>query len=176
MLGHALIFAAGVFAWTLVEYVIHGVLGHAHRTFVTGLHEVHHRDPRAVFALGAWIPTALVLIGARAMFGLAAGVIFYGGIVCGFAIYEYVHYRIHFASPWFAGEERLRARHLAHHTREPDAIFGVTTRIWDVVFGTEPSPERMRELAAAGSRVAVLPGPSNLGRVYRNVRSRIAAS
>jgi dihydroceramide fatty acyl 2-hydroxylase len=176
MLVDTLIFGAGVFAWTLVEYVIHGVLGHAHRTFVTGLHEVHHRDPRAVFALGAWIPTAVVLIGAWAMFGLAAGVIFYGGIVCGFAIYEYVHYRIHFASPWFAGEERLRARHLAHHTREPDAIFGVTTRIWDVVFGTEPSPERMRELAAAGSRVAVLPGPSNLGRVYRNVRSRIAAS
>ena len=47
----------------VVEYVIHGVLGHAHRTFVTGLHEVHHRDPRAVFALGAWIPTAVVLIG-----------------------------------------------------------------------------------------------------------------
>ena len=56
----------------LVEYVIHGVLGHAHRTFVTGLHEVHHREPRAVFALGAWIPTAVVLIGAWAMFGMGA--------------------------------------------------------------------------------------------------------
>ena len=84
--------------------------------------------------------------------------IFYGGIVCGFAIYEYVHYRIHFAKPSCAAEERLRARHLAHHTREPDAIFGVTTRLWDVVFGTEPEPARMRELAAAGARVPVLTG------------------
>jgi len=173
MLADALIFIAGLFAWTIVEYVIHGALGHAHRTFVMGLHNVHHRDPRAVFALGSWIPTAVVLAGSIAWFGMAPGVVFYGGIVCGFAVYEFVHYRIHFATPSCVVEARLRARHLAHHVKEPDAIFGVTTRIWDVVFGTEPEPERMRELAAAGARVAPLSGPSNLGRV---IRSRIAAS
>jgi sterol desaturase/sphingolipid hydroxylase (fatty acid hydroxylase superfamily) len=167
------VFMAGLFAWTLVEYVIHGVLGHAHRTFVTPLHDVHHRDPHAVFALGAWIPTAIILAGAITWFGLAPGVVFYGGIVCGFAVYEYVHYRIHFVSPANAVEERLRARHLAHHLKEPDAIFGVTTRIWDVVFGTEPEPTRMRELAAVGGRVAPLSGSSNLARV---IRSRMAAS
>src|ERR1700722_8460569 len=106
MLFDTLIFAAGLFAWTLVEYVIHGVLGHAHRTFVTELHSVHHRDRRAVFAMGAWIPTALVLAGAYAWFGLAAGVIFYGGIVAGFAVYEYLHYPIHFATPANAVEAR----------------------------------------------------------------------
>ena len=173
MIVDALIFIAGLFAWTFVEYVIHGVLGHAHRTFVTPLHDVHHRDPRAVFALGAWIPTAVVLVGAWARFGFAYGVIFYAGIVSGFAVYEYVHYRIHFAAPSSALEARLRARHLAHHIGEPDAIFGVTTRIWDIVFGTEPDAERMRELATAGARVAPLGGRSNLRRV---IRSRIAAS
>jgi dihydroceramide fatty acyl 2-hydroxylase len=172
MLVDALVFAAGLFAWTLVEYVIHGVLGHAHRTFVTPLHNVHHRDPRAVFALGAWIPTAVVLAAAWAMFGTAPGVIFYFGIVCGFAAYEHLHYRIHFAEPSCAIEERLRARHIAHHLSEPDAIFGVTTRLWDVVFGSEPQPVRMRELAAAGARVAPLSGYSNLGGL---LRSRIAA-
>ncbi|MGA7870206.1 MAG: sterol desaturase family protein [Candidatus Binatus sp.] len=173
MLVDALLFAAGLFAWTLVEYVIHGVLGHAHRTFVTPLHDVHHRDPRAVFALGAWIPVALVLVGALVSFGLAPAVILYCGVVAGFAAYEFVHYRIHFANPSCAVEARLRARHLAHHTREPDAIFGVTTRLWDVMFGSEPGPERMRELAAAGARLAPLAGSTNLGRV---IRSRIAAS
>jgi sterol desaturase/sphingolipid hydroxylase (fatty acid hydroxylase superfamily) len=169
MLIDALVFGAGLFAWTLVEYVIHGVLGHAHRTFVSGLHEVHHRDPRAVFALGTWIPAAVVLVGAAAIFGAAAGVIFFGGIVAGFAAYEVVHYRIHFARPAFAIEERLRARHLAHHFREPDAIFGVTTRLWDVAFGTEPSADRMRELAQSGAAVAPLTGASNLGRIIRRV-------
>jgi sterol desaturase/sphingolipid hydroxylase (fatty acid hydroxylase superfamily) len=172
MLIDALIFVAGLFAWTLVEYVIHGVLGHAHRTFVTKLHDVHHRDPRAVFALGAWIPTAVVMAGAIAWVGLAPGVVFYVGIVCGFAVYEYVHYRMHFVEPASAVEGRMRARHLAHHAGEPDAIFGVTTPIWDVVFGTEPTAERMRTLEEIGARVAPLSGSSNLGRM---IRSRIPA-
>jgi hypothetical protein len=37
--------------------------------------------------------------------------------------------------------------------------------LWDVVFGTEPEPGRMRELAEAGAAVAPLSGASNLGRV-----------
>ena len=173
MLADALIFTAGLFAWTLLEYVIHGVLGHTHRTFVTPLHNEHHVDPHAVFAMRAYIPTAVVLIVLSIIFGTAPGMIFLFGIVAGFAVYEYVHYRIHFATPSSAVEARLRGRHLAHHLREPDAIFGVTSRIWDVVFGTEPAPERMRELVAAGAQIAPLSGSSNLGRV---VRSRIAAS
>ena len=166
-------FVAGLFAWTLLEYIIHGVLAHSHRTFVTPLHNEHHVDPRAVFAMRAWIPTASVLMVLLMIFGMVPGMIFLFGIAAGFAVYEYVHYRIHFASPASAVEARLRARHLAHHMKEPDAIFGVTTRIWDVVFGSEPPPERMRELAAVGASVAPLSGSSNLGRV---IRSRIAAS
>ena len=167
MLADALIFAAGVFVWTLLEYVIHGVLGHARRTFVSGLHEVHHRDPRAVFALGSWIPVAMVIVGGWVLFGAAAGVIFLGGVAAGFAGYELVHYRIHFSKPACALEARMRARHLAHHFKEPDAIFGVTTRLWDVVFGTEPEAGRMRELATVGNGIAPLSGRSNLGRVIR---------
>jgi len=173
MVVDALIFTAGLLAWTLLEYVIHGVLAHSHRTFVTPLHNEHHVDPRAVFAMRAYIPTAIVLIVLSIIFRAAPGMIFLFGIVTGFGIYEYVHYRIHFATPSSAIEARLRARHLAHHLCEPDAIFGVTSRIWDVVFGTEPDPDRMRELAAAGASVAPLSGSSNLGRI---VRSRIAAS
>jgi 4-hydroxysphinganine ceramide fatty acyl 2-hydroxylase len=172
VIAGVLIFVAGLFAWTLVEYVVHGVLGHAHRTFVTALHEVHHRDPRAVFAMHAYIPTAVVFGVVWTLFGLAPGVIFLCGIFAGFAAYEFVHYRFHFAEPSCALEARLRARHLGHHLAEPDAIFGVTTPLWDVVLGTEPAPERMRELDAMVSRVAPLSGSSNLGAF---LRSRFAA-
>ncbi|HYK65354.1 MAG TPA: hypothetical protein VEY94_10425, partial [Patescibacteria group bacterium] len=98
MLADLAIFAAGLFAWTLVEYVIHGVLGHAHRTFVTALHDVHHRDPRAVFAMHAYIPTAVLVAAALAIFGFGPWVFFVSGILAGFAAYEFVHYRIHFAT------------------------------------------------------------------------------
>jgi sterol desaturase/sphingolipid hydroxylase (fatty acid hydroxylase superfamily) len=174
MLVDALIFAAGMFAWTLLEYVIHGVLGHAHRTFVTRLHEVHHRDPRAVFALGAWVPVVVVIGVAWWIFGAAPGVIFLGGAAAGFGGYEFFHYRFHFSTPACALEGRLRERHLAHHFREPDAIFGVTTRLWDVVFGTEPEANRMRVLASAGKQIEPLSGRSNLGRVIRGDLRRSA--
>ena len=167
MFADVLIFIFGIFAWTLVEYVIHGVLAHEHRTFVTPLHDGHHRDPRAVFAMHSYIPTAIVFAIALAIFGFAPGVIFLCGILAGFAAYELIHYRIHFAEPSCALEARLRARHLAHHMAARDAIFGVTTRLWDVVFDTEPEPGRMRELAVQAARVAPLSGSSNLGAFLR---------
>jgi sterol desaturase/sphingolipid hydroxylase (fatty acid hydroxylase superfamily) len=173
VIAEALIFVAGLFSWTIVEYVVHGVLWHEYRTFVTRLHDVHHRDPRAVFAMHSYIPTAIVFGAALAIFGFAPGVIFLCGILGGFAIYEFVHYRFHFAVPSSALEARMRARHLGHHLAEPDAIFGVTTALWDVVLGTEPTPERMRELDAIGARVAPLSGSSNLGAF---LRSHFAAS
>src|SRR5260370_17352723 len=129
-------------------------MGHRNRTCVSWLHALHHRAPRAVFALGAWIPVAIVRSAGWAIFGAAPAVIFLGGVAAGFAGYEFVHYRIHFSRPSCALEERLRARHLAHHFREPDAIFGVTSRLWDVVFGTKPEAARMRHLA---NPVAPLP-------------------
>lgn len=175
MLATVFIFVGGLFTWTLIEYVIHGVLGHAHRTFVTPMHDVHHRDPHAVFAIGAWLPTAAFLTGAWLIFRAASGVIFYSGIAVGFAAYEILHYRIHFAQPSCELEARLRARHLAHHLREPDAIFGVTTPLWDILLGTEPDADGMRELDYCGGRVAPLQGPSNLGQLIANLRSRIAA-
>jgi 4-hydroxysphinganine ceramide fatty acyl 2-hydroxylase len=168
MLAYALTFGVGMFAWTLLEYVIHGVLGHTHRTLVGRLHEVHHRDPHAVFALKSWIPVVIVLVATGAIFGLAPAMIFLYGVAAGFVGYELIHYRIHFSRPSCAIEARLRARHLAHHFREPRAIFGVTTPLWDVVFGSEPEAARMRALSEVCAAIAPLSGPTNFGsRVLR---------
>jgi sterol desaturase/sphingolipid hydroxylase (fatty acid hydroxylase superfamily) len=161
MLADAVILAAGLFAWTLLEYLIHGILSHRFRTFASPLHDVHHRDPHAVFTVGAWIPVALVWAGALALFGRAPGVMFLSGIVAGFAAYEALHYRMHFAWPSCAWEAHLRVRHLAHHYRAPEQIFGVTTALWDRVFSSEPAPARMRELGDAVASIAPLGGRSN---------------
>jgi sterol desaturase/sphingolipid hydroxylase (fatty acid hydroxylase superfamily) len=157
----ALIFAAGLFVWTFLEYAIHGWLAHRWQTFAAPLHDVHHRDPRAVFAVGAWVPTVVVLAALLAYAGFTEGVIFLGGIVAGFIAYETLHYRFHFARPATRWEARLRARHLAHHRFAPDAIFGVTTALWDRVFHTEPAPTLMRKLSERAATIAPLAGPSN---------------
>lgn len=154
--------AAGFLAWGPVEYLIHGVLSHRFRTFVSPLHWGHHRDPRAVFTSpAAWVPAALLIFGGLALVlgpALAAAAI--GGLLAGFARYEYVHWRIHFRAPRTERQRLLRAHHLAHHYRNPRAYHGVTTHRFDRWFGT--LPERWREDYARVADRPPLEGPSNL--------------
>ncbi len=160
------IFACGLGAWTFLEYVIHGWMSHVFVTFVSPLHDAHHREPARVFATGAWIPALVLALAGLWRYGWAPGVIFYLGILCGFIVYELVHYRIHFARPATRFEARLRARHLAHHLRRPDALFGVTTPLWDRIFGSEPAPDEMTRLGAVVRDVAPLVGASNFRRIF----------
>ncbi len=89
------------------------------------------------------------------------------GIVAGFLCYEFFHYRIHFSQPRCAMETRLRRRHLAHHSQAPGEIFGVTNRIWDRVFGSEPDPARLAQLEASVASIAPMTGPSNFRLILR---------
>jgi sterol desaturase/sphingolipid hydroxylase (fatty acid hydroxylase superfamily) len=157
----ALFFAAGLGGWTLLEYVIHGVLSHRFRTFVSGLHNVHHRDPHAVFTARAWLPVATIALVSIALLGFGPATVSLLGLVSGFIVYEVVHYRIHFARPENRVESALRIRHLAHHACSPDAFFGVTSPFWDRVFGTEPAPARWEEMQQAVNEISVLAGSTN---------------
>lgn len=153
---------AGLLAWSPVEYLIHGVLSHRLRTFVSPLHWGHHREPRAVFTSpAAWVPAGLLLFAVLALaLGPALAGAGVGGLLVGFLRYEHWHWRIHFRQPRNARERRLRAHHLAHHYRNPRAYHGVTTRLWDRVFGTLPA--RWPEDYARVEGRAPLEGESNL--------------
>lgn len=173
-----LLFGAGMFAWTFLEYAIHGWMSHRFVTFATSLHQVHHRDPAAVFAVRAWLPTAAVLAGLLIGFGLTPAIVLICGLMAGFVMYEAVHYRLHFASPASRYEARLRTRHLAHHLAMLDRCLGVTSPLWDRVFGTEP---RQHEITAIAGRLGVvepIAGKSNLGRIieasFSGVRGRVS--
>src|SRR5579864_8806365 len=121
------VFLVGLLSWTLLEYAIHGWMAHLHQTFVTPIHAVHHRDPHAVFAIGTWLPTVAVLALLLGIFGRAPGVIFYCGLLCGFAAYEILHYRLHFAHTLMPFERGLRDHHLVHHLRRSTMCLGVVT-------------------------------------------------
>ncbi|HTR62355.1 MAG TPA: sterol desaturase family protein [Candidatus Binataceae bacterium] len=159
--SYALCFAIGIGAWTLLEYVIHGVLSHQHRTVVSSLHQVHHGDPHAVFTSRAWLPVMVIVLAVVGFFGFRPGTFAMLGLVTGFIGYEVLHYRIHFARPRNRFETYLRTRHLAHHAFSPDAIFGVTNSLWDHVLGTEPAPSRQQEMKLAVEKIPALTGPSN---------------
>ena len=159
----AFMFALGLFAWTFLEYAIHGFLSHIYAVgFVARQHAGHHRNARAVFTAGAWMPTLIVSALIFGLCGLTPMTSAWLGIVVGFFSYEIVHYRFHFARPWCALEERMRTRHLAHHSRASGQIFGVTNRIWDWMLGSEPSEAELEIMRQSVASTAPLEGSSNL--------------
>jgi sterol desaturase/sphingolipid hydroxylase (fatty acid hydroxylase superfamily) len=171
-------FGAGLLTSSFVEYAIHGWMAHRFATFVTPLHHVHHRDPSAVFALGAWLP-ALAPIFIIAATDARGWTIFYAGVLAGFAAYEVVHYRIHFCAPVFRAETRMRTRHLIHHYCAPAICFGVTTALWDRVFGTSARGAEAAQMTACVAAIAPLEGLSNVaapGVVMRRVMRQMIAT
>jgi len=160
-------FAGGLLAWTFVEYVIHAWLSHTFTTFATPFHNEHHRDPRKVFAIRMWLPLAISWIVAVAIWGGASGVIFYSGILTGFAAYEWLHYRIHFAVPHWRWESWLRTRHLIHHSHAAGRGFGVTNNLWDSAFRSDLNRSVDWVYAEEAERTPPLSGSSNMRRILR---------
>ena len=77
---------------------------------------------------------ALALASTLGEFGLAAA----AGLIAGYLVYELGHVAAHVLvadHPW----PRLQAQHLAHHVDDSRA-FGITTGVWDGVFGTRGGP------------------------------------
>jgi sterol desaturase/sphingolipid hydroxylase (fatty acid hydroxylase superfamily) len=132
-------FAAGLLAWTLVEYIAHRVFLH-HTPVLAALHEEHHRRPSAMIGTPIWISGALLggtVLALWALLGvdLASGV--GAGLVAGYLWYMVVHHTSHHTRPDPASYlYRAKRRHgLHHHGRRP-GNFGVTTSFWDHVFRT----------------------------------------
>jgi hypothetical protein len=159
------IFACGILTWTFLEYLIHGWLSHTLQTFVTDLHRVHHRDPNAVFTIGAWLPIATLWTAGILLLGFSPAIVYLTGILTGFGAYETVHYRIHFRAAHNPIERYLRIRHLLHHRRTPHNYLSVTSPLWDLIFGTEPLMP-IDALALSASTVP-LRGPTNLRLLFR---------
>jgi sterol desaturase/sphingolipid hydroxylase (fatty acid hydroxylase superfamily) len=139
--------AAGLFAWTFVEYWTHRVI--FHHVFHDG-HELHHKQPSGYVAAPVWL-TGLVHLGLAAAFtrGGDVGLGAFAGIEAGYWAYIAVHDRMHHTktrpdtSRWFGRRWKLHTLH--HHGIE--ANFGVITSLWDHVFRTHldavPRPARV---------------------------------
>jgi len=141
------LFLLGLFAWTLVEWVLHALM-HVptrSRTFraVQEVHLRHHREPadvpRSVIMLRGSIPLSLLFFGlALALFrSLVPAVLFHAGLTTGYLFYEFVHLATHARRP-IPGLTALERYHALHHSRHWNRNFGVTSPLWDYAFGKGP--------------------------------------
>jgi sterol desaturase/sphingolipid hydroxylase (fatty acid hydroxylase superfamily) len=145
-------FALGVASWTLAEYVLHRVLGHDRRTWPNPFADEHTRHhSRGNYFAPAW-KKALVaggtLVAVAAIAALVVGpqhALAYGaGFAAMYVAYEVVHRRIHTHRGIGAYGRWLRRHHFHHHFANPRANHGVTSPLWDFLFGTLEAPSRVR--------------------------------
>jgi sterol desaturase/sphingolipid hydroxylase (fatty acid hydroxylase superfamily) len=62
---------------------------------------------------------------------------FFSGFLAGYITYDMMHYAIHHSKIFQSAPLRgIRNHHLAHHFRDTRRGFGVSSRLWDVIFRT----------------------------------------
>ncbi len=140
---------SGAFTWSLAEYLLHRFLGHDRRTmpnFFSREHTRHHSEgnyfaPSWKKVLAGLAVTAVLSL--AGVFGADQATTFgyVGGFVVMYASYEWVHRRAHTHAPATRYGAFMRRHHFHHHYGNPKANHGVTSPLWDKVFGTfEPAP------------------------------------
>ena len=158
-----MLFAAGIVCWTLFEYVMHRFAFHyvAHspraRRIVYIIHANHHEYPRDRERL--FMPPVPSIIVAALVFLLQYLLVgndvfaFFPGFLFGYLLYGTMHYAIHAWNPPFKWMKPLWRNHHLHHYKEQEKGFGVSTTIWDRLFGTmfdlkkeKEDKERAKEL------------------------------
>jgi len=136
----AIVYGGGLVGWTLIEYLLHRVLFH-HAPILSQIHERHHNSPQDLIGTPAWASVLLGLIAVAspswAILGFDLGTAATAGLVTGYLWYVFVHYATHHWRPRRDSYlYRARLRHARHHHLSHSGNFGVTTGVWDHVFGT----------------------------------------
>jgi sterol desaturase/sphingolipid hydroxylase (fatty acid hydroxylase superfamily) len=144
----SLIFAGlGILFWTLTEYAMHRYVFHfeakskAGQYLVFLFHGIHHDDPQdptrlvmpPVVSIALAIPFYYLF---KAVLGAEACMPFFAGFIAGYLVYDYIHFATHhfmFKSKWF---KTLKENHMKHHYMAKPGKWGVSSPLWDMVFGT----------------------------------------
>jgi len=135
------VFLGGAILWTLVEYLLHRFVLHRWRAFTT-MHALHHAAPRDFIGTPTWITLGTLWLvfflpeWRLWSFNAASGLV--AGVMTGFLWYGMLHHIIHHGRPRAIALLLTRSayRHRQHHYSGRYGNFGVTTAIWDHLFGT----------------------------------------
>jgi len=138
----------GAFTWTFLEYVIHRFLGHVKgaRKNPFGMEHVRHHVEGDYFApswkkmLVAAFFAAILCVPAFALAGRALGGAYVTGLVGFYGAYELLHRLEHVWAGVGPYARWARRHHFYHHFVDARMNHGVTSPIWDLVFGTYRKP------------------------------------
>ncbi|KAL3689199.1 hypothetical protein R1sor_015508 [Riccia sorocarpa] len=140
----------GCVLWTVAEYLLHRFLFHMKaNSYWTAtahylLHGFHHKHPmdsmRLVF------PPAFSLVISfplwwlmKALFRNGVSQSVSGGGLLAYIIYDLTHYFLHYGEAFTERLRHMKRYHLNHHFKVQTDGFGITSEVWDWVFGTLPA-------------------------------------
>ncbi|KAG0076849.1 fatty acid alpha-hydroxylase, partial [Podila epicladia] len=61
----------------------------------------------------------------------------FSGLLLGYVLYDMTHYYLHHAKVFKIHFREMKTYHLAHHYKNFEGGYGITSKIWDKVFNTE---------------------------------------
>ncbi|MFO0665860.1 MAG: sterol desaturase family protein [Polyangiaceae bacterium] len=137
---------AGALTWSFLEYLIHRFLGHYHRRNPFAHEHIRHHAEGDYFAptwkklIAALGATAIMLPPAMLCLGPGNGGAYVAGFVGFYGVYELLHRREHTHAGIGAYGRWARRHHFTHHFTDARFNHGVTSPIWDFVFGTYKKP------------------------------------
>lgn len=154
----AALFFSAILFWTLLEYGIHAMVFHKRITpsmsprlkmILFMLHGYHHEYPndpgRLVMPIALAWPLGMIIgfvlwifLGTHLFFG------FFAGILAGYLGYDWMHYYTHHIRPKTKAGRYLHEFHAIHHFIDENRNFGISSPIWDWVFGKAKEPRLIK--------------------------------
>ena len=143
-----LLFFGGWLFFTLLEYVMHRWVFHmsihnvARKKLQYLAHGLHHEFPKDKKRLAMPVPASLLLaLVFFSFFWVIMRTYTYGflpGVLVGYASYLFVHYLVHAYQVPKNYFKFLWVNHAIHHYKDDTVVFGVSSQLWDYIFGTMP--------------------------------------
>jgi len=162
--------AAGLAAWTLMEYWVHRWILHGrfpdgpglqhflHRQF-DHLHLEHHARPWDGNHVNGTLkdtlaPATVFMLAAWAAGPVQTWPLFVASLLLGYIMEEWVHHSVHYCNFKSRYFRYIRRHHLFHHSpRGTEVGYGLTSGLWDMIIGSRISDEDRRRLY--GTRAAL---------------------
>jgi sterol desaturase/sphingolipid hydroxylase (fatty acid hydroxylase superfamily) len=139
-------FSAGLLLFTWVEYMTHRYVFHM-KTYTAArekiqyvIHGIHHEFPKDKDRLAmppllsVTIATVLLLVLKVLLGDLVFS--FLPGFLVGYTAYLSIHYLVHAYPPPNGFFKFLWVNHSIHHYKDGEMIFGVSSPLWDYIYGT----------------------------------------
>ncbi len=155
---------SGVFVWTFLEYMLHRFAFHfavnpsseLQRDVAFLIHGVHHdyphdQDRLVMPPVGSLLIAAVLGPIAYVALGPVVFPAAFAGLIGGYIWYDLSHYGTHHWRPQTAFGRMQRRHHLQHHFVSDKINYGVSSPLWDRVFGTYHNERAPEEGPAAAS-------------------------